>query len=98
MTDEVIAALGIEGLPQKAQEEAVAAVGETIMQAVTVAVLLRLPEDKQDEFKDLVDKNDAKGIDALLRAHIPDLDAFMQSEIQKEVGAFKAEMEKQLAQ
>lgn len=90
--------LGIAGLRRDMQDEILEAVGENIIKAVTLAALLKLPPEAQEEFKRLTDTDNAEGILALLKKHIPDPDAFVEDEAHKELAAFKESLAKKLAQ
>ena len=96
--EQLVSELGIASVGSDIQDEIIAAVGENIIKAVTLAALLKLPADVQEEFKRLSDKGDAEGVLKLLKAHIADPDAFVEEEARKELGAFKESLAKKLAQ
>lgn len=96
--DSLVSELGIAGLRPDMQDEVISIVGENIVKAVTLAAILKLPKGAQDEFKQLSEKNDAQGIMALLKQHIPDPDTFIEEEARKELSAFKASLAKKLSQ
>ncbi|MDO8517666.1 MAG: hypothetical protein Q7S26_00020 [bacterium] len=96
--EQLVSELGIAGLGADMQGEIVSAVGENIVKAVTLAVILKLPPDAQAEFKRLMDTDDGEAVLKLLKTHIPDPDAFVEEEARKELGAFKETLAKKLAQ
>jgi hypothetical protein len=96
--EQLVSELGIGGLGTDMQDEILSAVGENIVKAVTLSVLLKLPPEAQTSFKQMSESNDAEGILALLKTHIPDPDAFVEQEARKELAAFKETLAKNLAQ
>lgn len=96
--EQLVSELGIAGLGSGVQDEILSAVSENVVQAVTLAAILKLPPPAQEEFKQLIDKGDAEGVMKLLKANIADPDAFVREEARKELSAFKETMAKKLAQ
>ncbi len=95
--EQLVSELGIGSLAKDMQDEIIAAVGENLVKAVTLAVLLKLPPEAQTKFKELSEANDAEGVLTLLKAHIPDPDAFVEAEARKELAAFKGSLAQNLA-
>lgn len=95
--EQLVSELGISGLGTDMQDEIISAVGENIVKSVTLAAILQLPPEAQEEFKRLTDTSDAEGITKLLKKHIADPDAFVEAEARKELGAFKESLAKKLA-
>lgn len=95
--EQLVDELGISGLGSDIQDEIISAVGENIVKSVTLAAILKLPPDAQEEFKRLTNKGDAEGVAKLLKVHIADPDAFVEEEARKELGAFKESLAKKLA-
>ena len=95
--EQLVQELGIAGLGNDMQDEIIGAVGESIVKAVTLAALLKLPPEAQEEFKRLSDTDNVAGITDLLKKHIANPDAFVEEEAHKELAAFKESLAQKLA-
>ncbi len=82
--------LGLETLPQDAQDAVIAQVSANILSAVMLQILLALPTKVQNEFKSLTDAGKGQEAEALAAEHIPDLGEFIHRESLKELTAYKA--------
>jgi len=96
--EQLVGELGIGALGSDIQDEIISAVGESIVKSVTLAAILKLPADARKEFEKLTDAGDSEGISKLLKAHIPDPDAFVEEEARKELSAFKSTLAQKLAE
>lgn len=85
----IVENLGLASLPKQEQDEALALVGDSVLKAVTLALLERLPAPAQEEYKALSEQENGEAARALLEKHISDVDALIREEAMKEVAAFK---------
>lgn len=88
----LIKELGIGGLPEEAQDEIVAKLGEVILKSLTVAIFEKLSGDARTEFERVSEKGDHALIQDFLEENIPDLHALMEEEVKKTLQNF-AELE-----
>ena len=83
---EVVRLFGLEGSTPEKQIELIAEVGGVVQDRVAIELLKRLPENAREEFVRLIGSNDLPALYAHVTAHIPDVDAFIQQVIAREVG------------
>ena len=84
----LIKELGIEGLPEKAQDEVVAKVGEFILKSLTVAIFEKLPNDAREDFERIAASNDSELIQSFLKDKVPDLHVLMEEEVKRALQRF----------
>lgn len=84
----LIKELGIEGLPEEAQDEVVAKVGEFILKSLTVAIFEKLPNDAREDFERIAASDDQEAIQSFLEDHVPDLHVLMEEEVKKALQRF----------
>ena len=94
---EIYKTLGVEKMPPEAQEAVLAAAAGPIMQSVTLAILMALPPQGQEQFKNAMDKGDGELVRAIIIANIPDSTAFIGEEVKKATAEFRRLFEKELA-
>lgn len=83
LRDILIKELGIDGLPEEAQDEIVAKLGEVILKSLTVAIFEKLPNDARTEFERISAKGDHSLIQEFLEENVPDLHTLMEEEVKK---------------
>lgn len=83
LRDILIKELGIDGLPEEAQDEIVAKLGEVILKSLTVAIFEKLPSDARTEFERISAKGDHSLIQEFLEENVPDLHTLMEEEVKK---------------
>lgn len=90
LKDAAVKELNIADLPQEAQQEILALVGENALKATVLALLSRIPQEMHEEFARKMDSGDEGEMDSFLRRYVPDLDIFVDAEVKKVVDEFKA--------
>lgn len=88
----LIKELGIGELPEEAQEEIVAKLGDVILKSLTVAIFDKLVGSARDEFEKVASKGDDALIQEFLEENVPDLHALMEEEVKRTLQNF-AEIE-----
>ena len=84
----LIKELGIEGLPEEAQNEIVAKLGDIILKSLTVSIFEKLPVGARDQFERIAAENDNELIQNFLEEHIPNLHTLMEEEVKKSLQKF----------
>jgi predicted solute-binding protein len=84
----LIKELGLEGLPEEAQDEVVAKVGEVILKSLTVAIFEKIPVSARAEFERISAGGDSERIQDFLDEHVPDLHTLMEEEVRKALQKF----------
>lgn len=90
LRDILIKELGIGGLPEEAQDEIVAKLGDVILKSLTVAIFEKLSNDARTEFERISSKGDHDLIQEFLEENIPDLHALMEEEVKRTLQNFAA--------
>lgn len=88
----LIKELGIEDLPEEAQDEIVSKLGEVILKSLTASIFEKIPNEARAEFEHIAETNDGERIQSFLTEHIPDLHLLMEEEVRKTLERF-AELE-----
>jgi len=81
--------LGIEELPDEAQDAIVSKLGEVILKSVTLAIFEKLPEEARQEFDAISVTGDQARIQEFLGRTVPDMDLLMEEELKKTLLAFR---------
>lgn len=84
----LIKELGIEGLPEEAQDEIVAKLGEVILKSLTVSIFEKIPNEARVDFERIAADNDSERIQSFLNDHIPNLHELMEEEVRKALQKF----------
>ena len=84
----VINILGIENLPDKRKLEILGKITELVEKRLMVRLLQNLPKDKQNEFAEILKKNQAKQTQTFISANFPDF----QNWLVEEINAVKSEL------
>lgn len=92
LRDILIKELGIESLPEEAQEEVVAKLGEVILKSLTIAIFDKLSKEARIEFEKITEKGDYAMIQEFLEENVPDMHTLMEEEVKKTLQNF-AELE-----
>ncbi|OHA79493.1 MAG: hypothetical protein A2747_00660 [Candidatus Yonathbacteria bacterium RIFCSPHIGHO2_01_FULL_44_41] len=79
----LIKELGIDGLPEEAQDEIVAKLGEVILKSLTVAIFEKLSNGARTEFERISAKGDHAMIQEFLEENVPDLHTLMEEEVRR---------------
>ena len=79
----LIKELGIDKLKPEQQEKLVMQIGEILQQRVVMRIIEELPDEKQDEFKEILDKasEDPKLVDDFLTENVPGIEDMILEEI-----------------
>ena len=85
----LIAELGIEELPEEAQDEIVSKLGEIILKSVTVTIFEKLSPEARQEFEVLTTTGDPERIRTFLEQAVPDMETLMADELQRTLVAFR---------
>ena len=80
--------LGIGGLPEEAQDEIVAKLGEIILKSLTVAIFEKLSPSAREEFEQISTKGDHALVQEFLEKNIPNLSELMEAEVKKTLQNF----------
>ena len=83
LRDILIKELGIGELPEEAQNEIVAKLGEVILKSLTVAIFDKLSGEARAEFEKLSAKNDSSLIQEFLEENIQDMHTLMEEEVRR---------------
>lgn len=94
LRDILIKELGIESLPEEAQDEIVGKLGEIILKSLTVAIFEKLSGDARAEFDRVSLKGDHTLIQEFLEQNVPDLHLLMEEEIKKTLQNFNENEQK----
>ncbi|MDE1919448.1 MAG: hypothetical protein KGH56_01985 [Patescibacteria group bacterium] len=90
MTARIAEDLGIKDLSADEQRSLIGQFGEVALKAATLAVLSKLPADKQSEFEKFAVAGDASGIKAFLDREVPGHEDIAKAAVAEEVKKFKA--------
>jgi len=85
----VIAELGIGELSKEEQEEILTLFGENLVKKLTMEILTILPKEKHEEYMRLTEEGRVADVHELLKPHIPNFDAFIETEVSKELALTK---------
>lgn len=81
--------LGIADLPQEAQDQVLASLGDIILRSTTTAIFERLNDEQRTEFDRLSADEDPDKIQEFLNKTIPDMPKLMEEEVKKTIARFK---------
>ena len=81
--------LELGGMPAPMQDEIIGAVSANIAQAVMAAILNALTASDQEELARLIDAQDTSAVNHFIKSHIPESDAFIQRNAEREILTFK---------
>jgi succinate dehydrogenase flavin-adding protein (antitoxin of CptAB toxin-antitoxin module) len=81
--------LGIADLPQEAQDQILASLGDIILRSTTTAIFERLNDEQRVEFDRLSADEDPDKIQEFLNRTIPDMPKLMEEEVKKTIARFK---------
>ncbi|MBI5798478.1 MAG: hypothetical protein HZB10_00925 [Candidatus Yonathbacteria bacterium] len=90
LRDILINELGIGGLPEEAQDEIVAKLGDIILKSLTVAIFEKLSNSARTEFEKITQKKDYALVQEFLEANVPDMHKLMEEEVKKTLQNFAA--------
>lgn len=85
----IIAQLGLSELPEEAQQETIAAIGETILGRIIVEVLSILPKTKHEEFRAMIGTASPLKIYTYLSPYIVDMPGLVQRVAAAEIAETK---------
>lgn len=88
LRDILIKELGIEGLPEEAQDEIVSKLGEIILKSLTVAIFEKLSTEARVEFDRITEKGDHVMIQEFLEQSVPNLHLLMEEEVKRTLQNF----------
>lgn len=81
--------LGIADLPQEAQDQVLASLGDIILRSTTTAIFERLNDEQRTEFDRLSADEDPDKIQEFLNKTIPNMPKLMEEEVKKTIARFK---------
>jgi len=84
----LIKELGIEMLPEEAQDEIVAKLGEVILRSVTVAIFEKLGDEARAEFERVSKEDEPELVQRFLEENVPDMQTLMEEEIKRTLKNF----------
>lgn len=87
--EEIIKELELGGLPPEAQDEIIAKFAENLLKKIAIAILDKLPSDKQSEFEALVNTGDTAQVYAFLQMQVPDAEGLMKAEMRSVIAEIK---------
>lgn len=85
----LITDLGINHLPEDAQNQIIARLGELALRSMTVAIFEQLSSEQRAEFETVSATNDPEKIQTFLAEYIPNIAELMHDELQKTITRFK---------
>lgn len=89
LTAAIAADLGIQELSREEQQTLIAQFGEIALKAATLAVLGKLPADKQQEFSKVAEAGDPAPLKAFLDREVPGHEDLAKAAVAEEVKRFK---------
>lgn len=85
----IIKELRIEQMPQEAQNMIIAKLGENIIKRISIAIFDRVPQERHSELDELSETQNQEGLRTLLNEYIPNVDSFVQEQVQKTITELK---------
>lgn len=85
----LIKELNIGELPEAAQDQIIAQLGEIVLKATTVAILENLSPEKRAEFEALSEGEDPTKIQEFMTANVPNMQQLLEQELKKTLAQFK---------
>ncbi|PIT91121.1 hypothetical protein COU17_02055 [Candidatus Kaiserbacteria bacterium CG10_big_fil_rev_8_21_14_0_10_49_17] len=85
----IVEELGIGELSKEEQEEILTLFGENLVKKLTTEILTIVPKEKHDEYMRLTEEGKIVEVHELLKPHIPNFDAFIETEVSKELALTK---------
>ncbi|MCK9344704.1 MAG: DUF5663 domain-containing protein [Candidatus Pacebacteria bacterium] len=79
----IIKELGIEILPEAAQNEIIGKLGEVILKSVTIAIFEKLSEEGRAEFERISKEDEPELIQRFLEEQVPDMQTLMEEEVKR---------------
>ena len=89
---QIIEELDIGEMPQAFQLEMIMMLGKNVVSRVILEILKALPESEHATFESFMDSGDLDGLRLFLSKYIPDLDAFVKHEGNKEYEGSKTRL------
>lgn len=86
--------LNIENLPEEAQDEVIAGIGDTILKSVTLKIFEELSTEDRKRFEAVSAQGDDDLIQQFLEMAVPNMHILMETEIKKTLQAYKEKEEK----
>ncbi len=93
----IYAELGASDFPEATQQQILASATGPIIQSLTLAILLKLPPEAQEDFKKAFEAGDGDVVEEIITSHIPDSTSFIREEIRKATAEFRAILDKKLS-
>ncbi len=84
----LIKELGLESLPEEAQDEVVKKVGEVVLKSLTAAIFEKIPNAAREDFERITGNGNSGLIQEFLEEHVPDLHTLMEEEVRKALQKF----------
>lgn len=80
--------LGIQALPEEAQDEIVSKLGEVILRSVTVAIFEKLGDEARAEFERVSKEDEPELVQRFLEENVPDMQTLMEEEVKRTLKNF----------
>lgn len=80
--------LGIQALPEEAQDEIVAKLGEVILRSVTVAIFEKLGDEARAEFERVSKEDEPELVQRFIEENVPDMQTLMEEEVKRTLKNF----------
>ncbi len=94
ITQSVVAAMGMQDFAPEEQAALLAEMGEVVSDAVMVAILKAIPEEKREEFAHALSKGEMDTVKKLMTTYLIDADSFVAKAVQEEVAFLREELSK----
>ncbi len=89
LRDILIAELGIGELPEEAQNEVVAKLGDVILKSLTVTIFEKLPQEARTKFETVSASGNDEDIQFFLNENIPELHTLMETEVRRVLQSYR---------
>ena len=90
--EKIVHEFGIESESDDAKAYLIGQLAENISGRMLLEARKLIPEEKQDEFRTLIEKTEASAIERFLATYISDFQSFVRTEAQKEIERTKTYM------
>ena len=89
----LIKELGVETLPEEAQDEIISKIGDTILKSLTARIFERLSTEDHKKFEIISKTGDDERIQEFLEIAVPNMHSLMEEEIKKTIRLYKEKEE-----
>ena len=89
----LIKELGVETLPEEAQDEIISKIGDTILKSLTARIFEQLSTEDHKKFEIISKTGDDERIQEFLEIAVPNMHSLMEEEIKKTIRLYKEKEE-----